>query len=242
MAELKKISAYVPEELYDCLEKDKNEGGISFSQAIIAALANHYNLEVTVGKSGHRITLGGETATVQRVEALEQKFSEFSSSINEQLEQVLSAIQNSRQTVSRNKIEHQQSVNKNGIVKNQSINRLLDNKNEQIECVLPLQEQLLLETEEKREGSKLDSDLLPSIVDIKPLTGRLLGLRLSVAKTTPFTSKRRLTLEQFKKWSSEKDPNSIFWIPDPDGSRYLPSEETTEDQLLELRKWLSVNK
>ena len=57
MSNLKKISAYVPEELYEHLKKDQDELGITLSQVIIGALANHYNIEVTVCKSGKRVTL-----------------------------------------------------------------------------------------------------------------------------------------------------------------------------------------
>ncbi len=47
---LPKISAYIPHDLYKCLQKDQRKTGMSMSQAVIAALANHYNLEETVGK------------------------------------------------------------------------------------------------------------------------------------------------------------------------------------------------
>ena len=225
MSELKKISAYVPEELYDCLEKDKEEGKISLSQAIIAALANHYNIEVTVGKSGRRVTLGGETATVERVEALENKFAEFSSNITEQIEQVLSAIQSNQKSTNGVVVNHEQTQQKVLTVKNSSIDKLLQNQEVEIlpeKKITPNNTQLTLET----------------TIQIKPLTTKLLASRLEVYKNTPANRKSKFSIEEFEKWSMEKDPNNIPWIPNPDGKGYLPSEKVLEGQLIELQKWI----
>ena len=68
---LPKISAYIPLDLYQCLQKDKQKTGMSMSQVIIAALANHYNLEETIRKGGRRVIVGGETS--KRITALEKK-------------------------------------------------------------------------------------------------------------------------------------------------------------------------
>jgi len=66
-----KISAYIPQELYKCLQKDQQKTGLSMSQVVIAALANHYNLQKTVGRGGKRVIVGGETSN--RLTALESK-------------------------------------------------------------------------------------------------------------------------------------------------------------------------
>ena len=227
MSELKKISAYVPKELYDCLKKDKEESEISFSQAIIAALANHYNIEVTVGKSGRRVTLGGETATAGRVDALEQKFEQFSYSVSEQIEQILSAVQSNNQTINRNKVDYKQSVNGNDVIRNQSIDKLLDE---------PITETPV----KKKINSSQQLALVDIKTDIKPFTGRLLSLRLGVSKSTISNLKKK-SIEGLKKWSSERDPDNIIWIFNPNGTGYLPSENLTEPQLLKLQQWITAN-
>lgn len=227
-SKLKKISAYVPEELYECLEKDKEEAKISLSQVIIAALANHYNIEVTVGKSGRRVTLGGETATVQRVEALENKFAEFSSNITEQIEQVLSAIQSNKKSTNGKVVNHKQTVKEASRVKNESIDKFLTNsvieyEGNQLSC-LPI------------ESAKTEQEL-----QITPLTGRLLGKRLKVGKDTPAQQKRKKSSEEFCKWSIQKDLDDIGWIPNPDGTGYIPSKEITQEQLKILEEWIKNN-
>ena len=68
---LPKISAYIPHDLYKCLQKDQRKTGLSMSKVVIAALANHYNLEEIVGKGGRRVIVGGETTN--RLTALENK-------------------------------------------------------------------------------------------------------------------------------------------------------------------------
>lgn len=227
-SKLKKISAYVPEELYECLEKDKEEAKISLSQAIIAALANHYNIEVTVGKSGRRVTLGGETATVQRVEALENKFAEFSSNITEQIEQVLSAIQSNKKSINGKVVNHKQTRKEASKVKNESIDKFLVNsiveyEGNQLSC-LPV------------ESTEVEQE-----VKITPFTGRLLAKRLGVGKDTPAHHKRKKSSEEFCKWSMPKDFDEIGWIPNPDGTGYIPFQKISEEQLISLQKWIEKN-
>ena len=231
MSELKKISAYVPKEIYECLEKDKQEGEISLSQVIIAALANHYNIEVTVGKSGRRVTLGGETATAERVNALEQKFEQFSFNVSTQIEQILSAVQNNNRAINRNNIDYEQSTSSNGAVKNQSIDKILDSSIKDLPSKIAVAET----TDRNQQLALLDIKN-----DFGSISRKLLGLRLNTSPTS-ISNKKKKPIKEFIAWSSQKDPDLIAWIFSSDGTGYVPSRETTEDKLLKLKTWIAAN-
>ena len=240
---LPKISAYIPQELYKCLQKDKQKTGMSMSQVIIAALANHYNLEEAVGKGGRRVIVGGETSN--RITALEKQVGELSSSIEDKFSEFTEILSQFKSS----------SISTNGLLNN----KIVESKLEKDEAIneLPLVEKeivnskqpsfesektLTSQTKKDNQGVLIsENSQLELVVDsqsFEPLTGHLLAKRLGVGKDTPAGHKRRKTSEKFCEWSKEKDPDNIGWIPNPDDSGYIPGSELSDEVLAKLKNWI----
>lgn len=66
-----KISAYVPQAVYDRFKQFEKEQGISMSQAVIVIFAEYFGLEETIKESTKGTTVGGVTLT--RIEKLEEE-------------------------------------------------------------------------------------------------------------------------------------------------------------------------
>lgn len=244
---LPKISAYIPQELYKCLQKDKQKTGMSLSQVIIAALANHYNLEETIGKGVRRVIVGGETSN--RITALEKQVGELSSSIESQFSEfaeILSQFKSSSNSTNDllvDKIQDEtkeldKGSNEKSLVKSGTLN----GKQLSFDSEVVLVSQ---STEDSHKSSNKDNSQLELVVGssdpIEPIVGRLLAERLGVSKNNPAHHKAKKSPRKFCEWAILKDPDSIGWIPNSNGTGYIPIKETTEDQLLKLKAWIAVN-
>ena len=229
-SKLKKISAYVPERVFQEIIKYSNKKNISISQSIIAGLVAGFDIpETEIEGRGRKIVISSDQETKEKVLKLEHDLKEFSSSITSQVELILSVVQNKKQTASKDKVDQKRNIESNGMVKNQSTDKILDNSVAKVSTAIePYENKQLALTE-------LD-------IDFEPFTGKLLALRFGTHKDYPSRQKNKSkSIEEFKTWSTMKDPDRITWIPNPDGTGYLPSEELTEDQLLKLQRWIAAN-
>lgn len=67
-----KVSGYVPQAIYDCLIKFKDEKGISISQAVTVVLAEYFGIKTEVDAP---VAVGG--VTLARLEALEKQVAQL---------------------------------------------------------------------------------------------------------------------------------------------------------------------
>ena len=74
-----KISAYVPQALYDRFKQFQNEQQLSMSQAVIVLLAEYFGLEQSIKDMDHCATVGN--ITLPRIEAIERQLFDLSSEI-----------------------------------------------------------------------------------------------------------------------------------------------------------------
>lgn len=287
MTDLKKISAYVPQRIFDEIEAYAKKENISLSQSIIAGLIAGFDIpEVEIEGRGKKIVISSDRETKEKVFELEQKFEQFSSNITSQIEQILSAVQTTTQSNNRNKAElttdRKQNINGNSSVKNQSIDKILnspstenldnkldtdeiaDKQPDSIQEKLPSEQQSALSDVKTAKGghpqapltdsdfksksqagvvSPLSSQGRERMTNFEPFSGRLLGVRLGMNRSSVANQKKK-TLEKFKAWSEEKDPDNISWIPNPKPNEtgYVPSKELTNSQSIKLQQWITTNK
>lgn len=209
---LKKISAYVPPQVFKKLKESADKEKISLSQAIIGALVKAYEIEdIEIGKPSKRIVVGADTETKKRIESLEHK-------VDQILDQMLSKQQIITQTTNEEVLEHNKVIN-NGMLQNKPTDKLLDN--------LP-----------KKENAKQLT--LDPPIHLKPLTGVALAKRLNCDAKILSNYKSIKSKEEFMRWSASKDPNNISWIPGESRKGYYPSEETTEEQLKDIKHLLEI--
>ena len=213
---LKKISAYVPKQVFQKLDETAKKEKISISQAIIGALVKAYEIEdIEIGRSSRRIVVGADTETKEKVEHLEQKVD----NITQLLEQMLSEKQSIEKTTNKEALDNKKPVD-NGKFQNQSIDKILNTSSQ----------------------NKTTKQLTLDSVDlVEPFGGELIGLRLSVNKSTPYRHQKKLSEQEFKEWSLKKDPDDIAWVRNPKGQGFIPYKEITKEQLLNLKQWVTEN-
>jgi hypothetical protein len=85
-----KISAYVPQLIYDRFKQFQDETQLSMSQATIVILAEYFGLKQTIRETTEGITVGG--VTLERVQLIESRLTE--------LEKLLSRSQSTVESVS----------------------------------------------------------------------------------------------------------------------------------------------
>lgn len=78
-----KISAYVPQAIYDRFKQFQEEQGLSMSQAAIVILAEYFGLQQTLEDSGKGTAIGG--VTLAQVQELELKLNGLESSFESRL-------------------------------------------------------------------------------------------------------------------------------------------------------------
>lgn len=204
MSDLKKISAYVPMEVFNEIEKSSKELKISLSQAIIGALVKAYDLEdLEIGKAGKRVVVAADRETKEKVDNLEKKVD----NITELLEQFLNTDKST--TVPKKNTSTVHTQNSNGVVKikDKNINKILDGQSE--ETIKPFK-------------------LQPSPREL--LSRSELASRLNVSSVTLSNYKKK-TNEEFIAWTSKIDPENIGWISNPSGRGYIPSRDRSTSEM-----------
>ena len=94
-----KISAYVPQLIYDRFKQFQDDKKLSMSQAAIVILAEYFGLEQTIKETTEGITVGG--VTLERVQSIESRLTELESieSRLTELEKLLSQNQSTVESV-----------------------------------------------------------------------------------------------------------------------------------------------
>ena len=210
---LKKISAYVPPQVFEKLKESADKEKISLSQAIIGALVKAYDIEdIEIGKASRRIVVGADKETKERIENLEQKFEDFSSNIENQLNQVLTTLKETPRENNGYHIDQNKTTLKTIEGNIQAISAENDHT------------QFTLQTDTRK--------YFISRVD--------LARRLDCDSKILSNYKSTKNVKQFMEWSASKDPNNISWIPGEKRGEYHPDEEITLEQLGEVKHLLKT--
>jgi hypothetical protein len=234
-----KISAYVPQAVYDRFKQYQEESGLSMSQAAINIFAQFLGVEVEV--SGDVTKIGGVTPgrfqdLIQEVQDLTQEVQ----NLKVQLEEVLSKVDylNSTNKPQDDTVEHEE--NKSELPK--PIDKPIE--------VEPISEEKEIEVVHKDQPEN-DTDRPQLILqgellnELPFLSGRDLALRLNVSTSKLTVTKSEKLLDDFIDWSKEKDPDQVGWSYKPKakgrGVDYLPSSELSDELKSKLLRWIKGN-
>ena len=231
-----KVSAYVPQVLKDKLtEFREKKGNISESQAVIVVLAEYFGIEQVLDRASEGVVVGG--VTLARIETIESQLTELRLLVDKLVRDNLKEHDKSRLP----------SDLLGGIEEGKGLEQInpasspfSDSLNFQVE-----------ETSQQQEDSQ-QLDLFSSSLSelpgepsdkIKPISGKKLSrLRFRLSESTVAGAKKSKSLEDFIKWTCEKDPDGIAWkqVNNP-SIGYVPTEELPSELKSKLLKWMSRN-
>lgn len=259
-----KISAYVPQVVYDRFKKFQEERGLSMSQAAIEVFVQYFGINLSDNS-----TKGFTGGLPDRIGQLEQIVSDLKQSYI-WLTQKLDSIQttsglpvdilktSSDSTISElpdslpiEPVNDIQSVKGSDLVESTKsvlpdvipLEESVDNNTSFVDdCGLlskpPRQLQLI------QSGETSISELLDQFRS-NPLQGKLLALRLNTNSSKLSSTKNKLSQQDFYGWVASKDPDGIKW-KSASGTQgyskgYVPEDDTPLELLHKLFTWLKEN-
>lgn len=218
-----KISAYVPQPIFDRFKKFYEERQLSMSQAIAVILSEYFEIDEQVNHD--RLPSGLLT---DRLTALEEKVVSLNSYQSEMIGEVLSEFRNltSRFSVLEQSLDsNNRAFNQLSLLENSYHN---DHNNT---------------TQSSEPVSELHSNLLSEPVAIslpQVFSGKALALRLNVSQSVLSTRKAKVRRDVFHLWLKEKDSDGIQWLTNH-SKGYLFAEDTPNELLDKLLDWWTQN-
>lgn len=219
MANSKAISVRIPDELLskiDLLAQEKyksHKGTPNRSLVILDAIVEYFNtLSDTENKSN--VTMSDNVTVTQF-----QELQSFSFTLHDTVEDLKDRLFLVEKTLAEDVLVTIKSIEKKSSKSNRS--------NEQIE-------------EWNNSTTSLQLELSDNVSEIfKPVSGVLLSARLGQHKFAASNRKSKKTLEEFYNWSKENDPDEIGWIPNPEGSGFIPKNKLRSDLFQKLKAWIA---
>ena len=240
-----KISAYVPQAVYDRFKQFQEERKLSMSQAATELIAEYFGISLKEEITSQSTSgLPERLAQVEKeIEWLRELYSRLASKVEyrefmgepqeivEKDYSLLDKLNSSLQS------ELQENID-NGLSSNlqSEPQELQDNLNHiQMELVPSLIEQC------EEQVSKLQDELKSELPISKriELDHKLIAQRLGVSEKYVHNQKK-LNIEDFAKWTSKKDPDSISWSFAKDGNKvyYYPYSSLTSELKSSLMNWI----
>lgn len=229
-----KISLYVPQKIYDRFKEFQEKQDLSMSQAGIVILAEYFGIEETIKEITEGTTIGGITLAEfeqlkERIEILEDQVSLNRKILDE--ERKIPTENPTKQQVEQNEstssspTETKKNHNDIGEVDQVDFNKTTSSSQEN-----------------ERTNSKLQFNLPSKLLDLKPIPATHLSQkRFGLGKNTLASYKRKHTLEELAAWTKEKDPDEVTWVYDSNSRGYIPKEDTSDEQLDKISKWIAEN-
>lgn len=254
-----KVSAYVPQKVFDQFKQFYEEHNLSMSHAVTRIFSEYFKIDPKV--SNLRIY----EAVLNRLTALEQKLSDNNGLLSEpdsellrrlnqltdlvaSLEQRLASLESAAL-----QLEELQEVEiPKAIEQTESTQQLELISSTSEPTSKPLVEQLKLIGNETINSTSEPLNELPKISEIeledKPeikVPFEAIALRLGWGVKSLRTQKSKQTEEDFFLWVAKKDRDKIYWCESAmDGRRklYSPVSGTPSESLGKLRIWVEENK
>jgi hypothetical protein len=235
----KKISAYVPDVVYDRFKQFQEEHKLSMSQAAIEIFAAYFgiNLNPTIPSNS--------TSELQsRLETLEKALADLQET-HFALSKKVDLLQSASEPPVSESVE---------VFVHKDIDRELDSSlyNEPLQENIAVQPidipgiselQSIPESEPPKQLRLINSDSILSKLKSNPLQAKVLANRLGVKPPDISIKKSKARLEEFYDWLQSKDIDSIRWLLIGEGkkARYIPAGDTSSEQLQALGNWLESN-
>lgn len=259
-----KISAYVPQVVYDRFKKFQEERGLSMSQAAIEVFVEYFGINLA-DNSTKEFTSG----LPDRVGQLEQIVSDLKQSyiwLTQKLDSIQSTgglpvdILKTSSDATMSELPDSLPIEPVNNIQSVEGSDLVDSTESSLPEVIPLEESIynndysgddssllgkpprqlqLIQSDETSVGELLDQ------FRSNPLQGKLLASRLNTNSSKLSSTKNRLSEQEFYDWVASKDPDQIRW-KSASGTQgyskgYVPEDDTPLELLHKLSAWLKEN-
>ncbi len=253
-----KISAYVPQVVYDRFKQFQEERELSMSQAAIEIFAHYFGINLEVSLKEFTGGLPGRLIQVERsLTELKELYNQLASKVEH--------MQTTSKPPNNTTIENLDSqIAVSELPSELKTNTLLDNNEPDTRSELPSESQsnTLLDNNEadtkgevqsstgceplKEEHS--DAHVQLNLIDSPgnslgsspkefSLPETKLAERLSMNRSTLSHRRKKSSVEDFANMTSQADPDSIKWVYSEQLKSYVPNEDLSEEQSAKLKIW-----
>lgn len=256
-----KISAYIPQHLYDAFVSFCTRKEVSMSKGVALLFSEYFGIDYSAN------SLGEFQSVAKRLQDLEERLCVLPSSLESEL---LGRIDDlSSQVFALNKrleaVEHSSSVSEllvsqqtsdiDDLVGSEQLTALdgfVDNEVYKDNC--DRSNNQTLEQPDEVQSKSLDNvtynqislalTIQESDESLNKIDGDLLARRIGVTVGTLKNKKSKLTNQEFTKWTAAKDTDQIPWVAVKSGSRvhYEPAIDLEGELLSRLQKWITKNR
>lgn len=259
-----KISAYVPQLVYDRFKEFQEERKLSMSQAVVELLVDYFGIDLSDNST--KEFSGGLPDRVRKLEQelvnLKQSYVELFEEVNQikstgKPPNIEPVITDTKDTVTMAESSLNSELPQDVIpdLSNQvddstkpesSLDGKLPTETAQEADVSELKSSLNSEPHKQLDfievEKRFDSELLDELKS-NPLQGKYLVLRLNISTSTLSSKKTKLSQEEFYSWLQSQDVNGIKWVNFSEGRSkgYVPADNTPLEKLQVLKEWLKAN-
>ena len=233
-----KISAYVPQVVYDRFKQYQEERQLSMSQAVTEILAHCFELNLEFPKKEFTSELPSRLIEIeQSLEELKGLYTQLASKVDHI--QTTSKLLYSNTL---NNVDHQIPVISESLSELKS--KLLTDSSES-EAKSELLGKLLGELPKEQHSEvpvqlnlvDSQSNSLSGSLKELSLSGVKLAERLSIDRTTLGTHRKKDSEEEFANMTSQKDPDAIKWVYSDQLKSYVPYGDLFLEQVENLKSW-----
>lgn len=248
-----KISAYVPQILFDRFKQYQEESKLSMSQAIIALLATHFGIQQTIKESSLGTVVGG--VTPGRIENIEKSLFELKEEV-EKLKSTGSLSYSEHNTLKTGEIQEDKISDVNQGSEFERVQTELVTYNPLTNDELP--SDLLIDfdfqeaenslpnepvNEPLNSNHNLELQLFPP-GKLLQVDSKLLAKRFELKNFRSVNNVANKNENEFVIWSEKKDPDGISWRKNKISRgqvKFSPVDSTPKELLSELQNWLTEN-
>lgn len=221
-----KVSAYVPRHVFDKLKEFYEDRKLSMSQAVTLILSEYFEVDPSTKPLHNSIS--------QRLEDLERKLTQVNELHSRLLSELEERVEDLTKDIHKNpEVFSELPIELGGELP--LLDYLVDTNQGQGELLIELPE---------KDFSEVPAGLLSdSPIEMQPISGlKLSKLRFGLSKDALAGVKRKMTLQEFTRWTKEKDPDAIAWkyVENP-VKGYIPAEDLLSESKSKLLKWIKEN-
>lgn len=222
-----KISAYVPQVVYDRFDEFRRESGLSMSQSAAVIFAKYFGLEDIVKEITRETTI--DNSALDRIKALESQVGDLYKKFSE--------------LDSKPICELPSSVVAESEVTERSVSVVDDIPSESLSSLLTQ----TTDASDIRTGN-LPGELLGKLpIQISPIMGIILAKRLIQPKTgksigtSALSTENKRATDDFSQWTMELDIDNIGWEYKGRKIGYVPTSKLSIELQSKLLKWIQEN-
>jgi uncharacterized protein (UPF0254 family) len=202
-----KVSAYVPQAVYNHIKAFQEERSLSMSQAATIIFAEYFGIEETIGKTAGGTTVGG--VTLGALQALEEKMDNLAQSKSEPNSKLLNQFTEEWES----RFASLSGSLENGL---QSLEERIKKLEENADSSLTT----------KQSTSELPSKVqMVATEKLEPHSTSELAGRLGVNTTTLTRHKNGKLKPSLVEWTRKKDPQGVAWDYSENLKKYYPAND-----------------